>query len=365
MNSTTLRESAPSTHLLPQAAMLSQPEVQRLLTDAERSGATLSEILRALESWSESIGYFDHLQESNERLEFAEPALGVNLRLQINYSRLGYKAPEGKGAPACPLCFENIAAPGKEKLRAWEAPIAGTPYFFHLTPFPLHPGHFVGNSRLHEPMRIALPALREASDFAMRCPGWLVASNSDVLWAGASVLGHHHIQIFRSLTLPVESAHPHATVRTTGDVRAALLQWPCPVARIEGDSSTAVDRAARIIRLWKDTAPGSATCNYLLRRTGPSELQIHLFLRHPAFRTPHSLQWIKSEGVGIIEMAGEIIVPPIAGKSRTENIDFFKESGSMVARGIIGGNGPYCADRTREWFAWFLDGALSGLMEKA
>lgn len=337
--------------LLPAGEALPQSEVQGMLAAAAEAGVPLPERLGALENWSRAVGYFKHLTQPNEYFRFPDAELGVDLRLQINYSRLGYTPPPPSSAVSCPLCIENIGIPGKELLRVHESPLAGVAYFFQLTPFPLCDGHYVGNCRTHEPMRIAAPALMESADFTRQCAGWLVASNSDVAWAGASVLGHHHIQIFRDLRLPVEDAAAVSAGRGSG-FASEFLRWPCPVVRLSGERAAVLAEAAALVTRWKATDPGSATCNYLMRQT-PETLTIHLFFRHPRYRTPEVLRGIKSEGVGIIEMAGEVIVPPLKEKTRAENRAYFAQHGPDIVRGIIAGNGPFDERLTPEWYSRF------------
>lgn len=332
--------SSPVNVCLPMGRLIEQAEVQRLLDEhfgqPDRLAAALDELAR----WSESVGYFDHLGRPNAHLQFDDSRTGVPLRLQVNTSRLGYRPPEGARAPACPLCFENIGTPGKERLRVFEFALVGTEYFAHLTPFPLRPGHFVVNTRVHEPMRIGERGLRETAALLDRVPGWLAASNSDVEWAGASILAHHHVQLFRALELPVESARAQRLVGD-GDTRVEILDWHCPVARIGGSREGVLRAAADAISRWKQADSGRATCNYLMRQRGGEDWHMHLFFRHPDHRTPPELQAIKSEGIGIIEMAGEVIVPPLAGCDSDANHEYFARHGAEIVRGIISGNAPW------------------------
>lgn len=341
--------------LLSRGSVLPQGDVQSMLAASVEAGGRIDFALDELAAWSESIGYFRHLSAANEYLQFADDRTGTPLRLQINYSRLAYKLPEGPKAVACPLCIENVGTPGKELLRVFELELAGTPFFAHLTPFPLHPGHFVLNGRAHEPMRIGERGLRETAEFLRRAPGWLAASNSDVAWAGASVLGHHHVQVFRRLSLPVEIA-PVVRRGVLGGCIAAFLDWHCPVARIAGPAESVLALGSDLVSRWKSTAPGEATCNYLMREGGDG-LLLHLFFRHPDYRTPESLRGIKAEGVGIIEVAGEIIVPPLPDRDRAANRAWFEANGLDVCRGIIGGNGPWSDQLTREWYEQFVFGS--------
>ncbi|MEQ8821130.1 MAG: hypothetical protein RLY93_12885 [Sumerlaeia bacterium] len=320
-------------------AMLDQDEVQKRLDALTSQTGELSGALDALEAWSQRQGYFAHLTRPNLYLQERDDEYGVTFRLQVNYSRLGYRpADRMEDQPENPLCWENVASPWKPLLRAFEFESAGVRYFAHATPFPLHKGHFVMNVRDAEPMRMDERSLREMAGFLARAPRWLAASNSDVAWAGASVLAHQHLQLFRKLSLPVETAREAALQHHHG-CTVEWLHWPCPVARLRGAQENVIVTGGELIRRWKATDPGQATCNLLLRADGHSATA-HVFLRHPDFRTPDSLRFIKSEGVGIIEVAGEIIVPPQERLSLTENRNFFRTRLLEIARGIIGGNGP-------------------------
>lgn len=342
---------------LPGAEVLAQDDVQaRLASEYARTG-DLDATLRDLGGWLGSVGYFDHLREENERLEFPDGELGVTLRLQVNYSRLAYRSPAADRRVACPLCIDNIGTPGKELLRVFQLELGGRPFFSHPTPFPLCPGHFVVNSLEHRPMTINAEGLEQSADFVERARGWLVASNSDVEWAGASVLGHHHMQVFESLRLPLEDA-PVEKVLSRADCTAEFLRWPLPVVRITGDRSAVLAAGARLIGAWKQIDPGKATFNYLMRRLGDASIQLHLLFRHPDHRTGEILRPIKAEGVGIIEVAGEVIVPPIVGKSREENRLFFEEQGHRIVRGIVSDNAPVGHDRSPEWFQHFATESL-------
>lgn len=312
----------------------------RLAAIQEQSGGRLDIALGELLSQSEAWGYFNHLTERNEYLSFPTADDVAPLRLQINYSRLAYRAPEGARSPACPLCFENIGVPGKEALRVFEFTLDGVAFFAHATPFPLCPGHFVVNLRHHAPMRISSDGLAQSQDFAWRAPGWLIASNSDVEWAGASVLGHHHVQVFADLRLPVEDAVAECDLAEAPGCKASILHWYCPVVRLAGPSPAVIATASRLIDGWKSVQPGVRTFNYLMRSAG-DETTMHLFYRHPDYRTPAPRRSIKAEGVGIIEMAGEVIVPPIKTMSREENRVFFEREGLSIIRDIIRGNGPW------------------------
>jgi UDPglucose--hexose-1-phosphate uridylyltransferase len=313
----------------------------------------LRPVLGELQRWSGKVGYFDHLIDKNEYFQFETESLGVLLRLQINYSRLGYKKTTTPDLPDCPLCIENVGVTGKEKLRIFEFSLAGEDVFTQLTPFPLYPGHFVVNLRQHVPMLINRHAFDLASEFLSKAPGFLAASNSDVEWAGASILKHHHLQIFSDLDLPVESARKLWEVDRQG-VEISQVCWPSPTLRISGDHNIALNEAVRLVENWKALDPGKATVNFLMRRTEQGECTITIFLRHCNYRTHEELRPIKAEGVGIIEMAGEVIVPPLASLDRSENIDFFKKNGAQLVQDVISQNSPQPSWLNSGWLKQFV-----------
>lgn len=339
----TVIDSKEKLSVLPEETLLPQSEVQERLQGLASQGYLAGEILTVLEEWLRSIGYFSHLKEPNLFLRFPRWWTdSVELWLQVNYSRLGYRAPSARQPQHCPLCIENIGTEGKELLRVYEFELAGTWYFAHPTPFPIHDGHFVLNVREHVPMRVNRQSLEEAYAFLRQAPGWLLASNSDVEWAGASVLGHHHFQVFRNLQLPVERA-PWIATRWDGNTRVQWVNWPAPVTRLIGQPEEVLRRGAQLIEEWKAIDPGRNTGNYLMRLER-GILTLTFFFRNPAYITPDDLKAIKSEGVGIVEMAGEAIVPPRPDLNRDANREYFERIGAEFTIALISSNSPppYC-----------------------
>lgn len=327
--------------------ILSQKDVQRNLELL--SSGTLNTPFSELEQWSNSVGYFAHLKQPNEYMTFVDADLGLNLRLQLNYSRLGYKKPDHPDLPACPLCIENVGVPGKELLRVYEFSLLGEQYFAHLTPFPLHPGHFVVNKRTHSPMKVDAHSLAIAAEFIRSTSGFLLASNSDVEWAGASVLDHQHYQVFSNLVLPIQQARGVESGMLKG-ARWEVLHWPCAAVRFTGGRQTVLELGGELIARWKSLAPGFATANYLMSRVDQHYTLI-LTLRHPQYRTQAALTELKAEGVGVIEMCGEAILPPRPNLSREENTAFFAERGLKVIREIIAQNSPSPIGLNAAWLA--------------
>jgi len=187
-----------------------------------RSG--LEEALDCLHRWELAAGYITREKlEDVERLEFPDPDTGLTFRLQVNHARTRYsdaqeserrasaatpvRAPEQAGPKPCLLCRHNVGSPGKESLRVFELDLDGRD----------------GASSSSSPLpAVSLPlrarALQAHAAAGQRplpgghvrlldlAPGYAVLSNSDVEWAGASILTHLHFQMLRGLRLPVLEA---------------------------------------------------------------------------------------------------------------------------------------------------------------
>lgn len=330
-----------------------QIDVQQWLNGIEAQHG-LDTAFAALFRWELESGYWSQgIFDANLRLKFApQGGSPVEFRTQINYSRLNYSAPpvaeKAEAAkPHCPICFsDNVATAAKPLLRAYEFALGGelpTPYFVQATPFPLVRGHFIVIQTAHEPMRIERRTLDELLDFVERAPTFTACSNSDVLNAGVSIIGHHHYQVFsRRWDLPVmqASAMDECAALLCGDkVAACMLDYPLATVRLVAAQSARADLlnvAAQFVERWKSDAPDANTCNVVVRLTMDGNYEIHLFLRNPNYLTPPDLLHIKSEGVGVVEAAGEGIYPP----PPDETLDEVRHNGRAILMHILGGLNP-------------------------
>ncbi|MGF1573651.1 MAG: DUF4922 domain-containing protein [Sumerlaeia bacterium] len=343
-----LQSKSPATQYSEQPlgnSLLTQSQVQEILSSL--NDQPLNGPLAELHRWSQRVGYFNHLNQPNEYFEFPDHEYKVPLKLQLNYSRLGYQKPNHPSLPKCPLCYENIGAPGKELLRVFEFTLLGVPYFAHLTPFPLHPGHFVVNKRTHSPMQVNGESLACAAEFISKTNGYLLASNSDIEWAGASVLAHQHFQVFSALQLPIQKAKA-LTRGSTNGVLWEVLRWPSLAVRLQGSKQQLTEFSAAFLERWKSLAPSFSTANYLLNRVA-NEFTLILTLRHSAYRTQAPTTQLKAEGVGVIEMCGEAILPPKPSLTREENNHYFNTIGLQLIRSIISQNSPTPKALTVDW----------------
>ena len=322
-----------------------QAEMQSYLADiAQQQGLRAS--LDALYDWSLEVGYITQAKlQDNPHFAFKDPDTGVTFTAQINVARSRY-SPEpltGKSIPKlhCPICIENVGIPGKENLRVYAFTLGKRAFFLQLTPFPLAPRHFVLVQRAPEPMRMSGQSVADLVAFIDRAPGYVGCSNSDVEWAGASILVHHHYQVFDDIHLPIMEANPlpHYQAQHAG-VRYALLHYPIATGLLESeDSACLIDAATAIIAAWKAQDPGRNTCNLVVLKKNQC-YQAYIVFRNPDHRTSAQWQPIKSEGVGVIEVAGEGIYPVPSDPRLLQQIE---QDGLSVIKGIIMDNNPVSA----------------------
>lgn len=322
----------------------SQQQMQAYLSSVDQQSG-LNAALDKLYQWAFGVGYLnDSKLSDNRRYQFVDPETGVCFRTQINIARSNYtpKPLNGKNIPKlhCPICYENVGIPGKEDLRVFCFDLScGRQFFAQLTPFPLFPKHFVLVDRQPRPMIMGKQSVQDLVDFIHLAPGYTGCSNSDVEWAGASILSHHHYQVFYDLQLPIMEAKPVETFSTqVNGASLALLHYPIATCRlISPDASEFIDLSGRIIAVWKQQDPGRNTCNLVVRRLETGHYEAHIIFRNPNYLTPPALTKIKSEGVGIIEVAGEGIYPVPENKALWQEIE---RDGLAVIKGIIAGNNP-------------------------
>lgn len=326
-----------------------QPVIQRHL---ERIHALcgLEETLDCLHAWELACGYITREQlEQVERLEFPDPEAGVTFRLQVNFARTRYsdaqeRNPVVPGPRPCLLCRENVGRPGKERLRVYELGVAGRRFFLQLTPFPLYSHHFVPVLAEHQPQRLGDWTMRDMLDLLRQAPGYTVVSNSDVQWAGASILTHLHYQMLRAVRLPVMDARPEPGLTRAGaGVSVEVLDYPMAALRLRAREGEALAEAvAALLARWQRWDPGRNTANLnLIRERGtPGELLATVLLRNPDYRTGEELRRFKTEGVGVIEASGEAILPEPRGLEAASLWQEIREGGLRLVKRLIAENSP-------------------------
>lgn len=334
----------------------------------------LTEALEALYDWSKQSGYLHGgLFNENVHYSYKDKATGVTFRTQINYARSKYSAAPGsakaKKARHCPICFENIGGPGKELLRAFSFDLGhGRHFFAQLTPFPLYPYHFVVIDHDPHPMILSTQSIKDMTAFVELAPEYVACSNSDVEWAGASILVHHHYQMFKGLELPIMQAAWHGDFFNRTNVKGYTFCWGFlnyPIATLKircRDKNAFIAAAGELIKCWKNQVPGKNTMNLVVHLDKDRYWVGYLILRNPDHRTPKSLSHIKTEGVGIIEVAGEGIYPvPQGGKAEAIQKQI-KDEGLTVINSLIKGNNPLPKKGWPEQFKCFSQSIKSLIM---
>jgi hypothetical protein len=351
-----------------------QGTIQERLTAIHAAGG-LEAALDCLHRWELAAGYITREKlEDVERLEFPDPETGLAFRLQVNYARTRYSDAQEKerrahptasasdrepaGPRPCLLCRHNVGSPGRESLRVFELDLdgRGRRFFFQLTPFPLYPYHFVPVLSEHTPQRVNARSLEDMFALLALAPGYAVLSNSDVEWAGASILSHLHFQMLRGLRLPVlEARSVPGGSRPIPGGRVELLDYPLASFRFRGTEARALRAGAgALLEKWKSLDPGRNTVNLNLVQApglaagsakGAAEaaaggFQLVVLLRNPDYRTPERLRPFKSEGVGVVEASGEAILPVPRGPEAQERWRVIREEGLALVKSLIAGNSP-------------------------
>ncbi len=329
--------------------MLTQKETQASLYKTHQSFG-LNNALAQLYQWSFESGYLTKNKlTDNKRYDFYDADLGITFKTQINIARSHYspKPLSGVNIPKlhCPICFENIGVSGKENLCAYEFNLSeNRPFFIQLTPFPLYPKHFVLINKKPTPMIMSQQSIQDLVNFIHLAPGYVGCSNSDVEWAGASILTHHHYQVFDNLHLPIMEAKllPELTQDIAVNehkVKYGLLNYPIATCYVECEKDEPfIQTCGNIIAKWKANSLGKNTCNLVIRKDlEKNTYQAYIIFRNPDFRTPANLTYIKSEGVGIIEVAGEGIYPIPKEDVVWDHIQY---NGLEIIKSIISSNSP-------------------------
>ncbi|NCX93486.1 MAG: hypothetical protein EBX40_02275 [Gammaproteobacteria bacterium] len=336
----------------------SQADMQAYLATIYKKEG-LNRALDLLFEWELAVGYITPGKlNDNKRYRYEDPVSHIVYRTQVNIARSNYSPKPISGASIpklhCPICIENLNVPGKEDLRVFEFELSGKPFFTQLTPFPLFPQHYVLIDRRPTPMIMDERSVIDMVNFESMAPGYTVLSNSDVEWAGASVLVHHHYQAMKHLKLPIMEAQyaeglHQSKIWNSHEIEFGLLDFPIAACVLKcRERSTFIKAAGKLIMAWRDLHPQN-TCNLAFLREN-DRYQIYIIYRNPDHRTPEALTRIKSEGVGIVEVCGEGIYPVPKGEGAEALWNQIEKNGLAVIKGIIAGNNPVPAEQYSKLF---------------
>lgn len=314
---------------------------------------SLDQALTSLRQQQVDAGYIEPRRlVENRYFDYYDADYDITFKAQINYLRHHYQT-DMAASPLkkldCPLCRENLTLPHKAAMRIFDARLAnGSDVFFQLTPYPLFDYHFVVIDSQHSPMRVAGSSLFDLATLAELGDDYLACSNSDTAWAGASVLQHHHYQLFKGVSLPIQDAKARYQHQTP-DYSVELLHYPIACLRLTAKHmETLVSKGEQLIQWWRAKRENN-TFNLLVHRQNETFVA-YLILRHPDYRTGPSLQPIKSEGVGVVEVAGFGIYPVPSGENADTLWQQIESDGLSVITGIIRDNNPVAeADYEALW----------------
>jgi len=261
---------------------------------------------------------------------------GCSLEVTINCSKPelkpGEQRPKNVLAPGAttPISAENVGF--KPGLRAWGCQVRGRDFFVHPPPYPYCGEHVVLIERAQVPMKIDRGTIADVAAAAALLPGMYICSNTDLSGTGASILQQRHYQLV-SKRFPIMDAKSLLTIQEP-NATVEYLSFPCAAARITSSSAdAAVSVAARLLDSWRSSAVAEAvgtkvethTASLLCYTAGPDDaasssnlFELIIIPRTSSRMTRTVLHCIKSEFVGVLEMAGFGILP---GRLKTELAD--------------------------------------------
>lgn len=322
---------------------VTQAEIQQTLDQLAKADGFAAAI-DALAQWSEAVGYTKLAKLSkNPCFELPAPNYQVTLKAQVNIVRSLYSQAQQKKAvkPTCPICFSQIASTEKPLLRAWETQLQNADFFIQCTPFPLASKHIVIIQKEHTPMRMNGNSVADGIAFVDLAPNFTALSNSDVIGAGASVSAHHHYQAIENFELPIMQAKAAPNCKKTeGNVTIEALHFPMASLKLTSHcAQSLIAKSNVIIQHWKQQNPGKNSWNFALRKA-KGNYCLWLIARNCEHLTPERYRFIKQEGLGIVEVAGEAIYPTPTGAREQTAWDTIRNHGLEIFLGILAGNNP-------------------------
>ncbi|EXJ23334.1 Galactose-1-phosphate uridylyltransferase [Alkalibacterium sp. AK22] len=285
-------------------------------------------------------------REISKNIAYLYPSDYGDLQITINLSKpeknpkeiAQAKRTKQSNYPLCVLCMENegyeghLSHPGRTNHRIVRMKVSGEEWGFQYSPYSYYNEHAIFLSGKHREMKVDLQAIQNLLDILVTLPHYFVGSNADLPIVGGSILSHDHYQGGRH-TFPLDLAEKECTFQLDGlpEVEASLMKWPMSVIRISSEHKEAlVEAADRVMTKWKTYTDQSVgiyaesegiphnAITPIARRRGDA-FEIDMVLRNnrtsPKYPDgifhPHpSVQHIKKENIGLIEVMGLAILPP-------------------------------------------------------
>ena len=239
--------------------------------------------------------------------------------------------------PKCQLCMENegyagrMNHPARENHRIIPITINDSDWNFQYSPYVYYNEHCIVLSEKHVPMQISRTTFQRLFEFVGKFPHYTVGSNADLPIVGGSILTHEHYQGGRyEFAMARAGAREQISFAGYDDVRAAIVDWPMSVIRLDGtDPARIVELADKVLSAWRgysDEAVGVLaetdgtphnTITPIARRRG-EDFELDLVLRNNRttdeyplgiFHPHQELHHIKKENIGLIEVMGLAVLP--------------------------------------------------------
>lgn len=304
----------------------------------------------------QATDYFYNLSKNSNYIQMNRIKKNISYKTQTKYGEMDItinlskpeKDPEqikrermtkqDNSYPLCVLCKENegyagrIGYPARSNHRVIELSLGEEKWFFQYSPYVYYDEHSIVLSEEHRDMKINADTFRRLLEFVEKFPHYFIGSNADLPIVGGSILSHDHYQAGR-YTFAMTNAEERYTfpIHAHPDVRAAVLNWPLTVIRLQADhQDKLVSAAESILAFWRDYDDKDAAIlsssedtphNTItpIARKRDDLYEMDLVLRNNRTTATHPLgifhphtdvHHIKKENIGLIEVMGLAVLPP-------------------------------------------------------
>ncbi|AVK61437.1 galactose-1-phosphate uridylyltransferase [Lactobacillus sp. CBA3605] len=297
--------------------------------------------------------YFYQLSQANDYIKTSAIAKNVvfpaqtdfgELEITINLSKpekdpkaiaAARNQPEN-GYPLCQLCLENegylgrLGYPARSNHRVIRFTLAGDTWGFQYSPYAYFNEHSIFLDRVHRPMVINRQTFSNLLAIVTQFPHYFVGSNADLPIVGGSMLSHEHYQGGRHDFPMMKAPIDRPIDLGLANVEAGIVKWPMSTIRLTSSDQTALlDAATKIHEVWKNYSDETVdvraytgttrhhTTTPIARKVGDQYI-LDLVLRdnqtsaaYPdgIFHPHQTVQHIKKENIGLIEVMGRAILP--------------------------------------------------------
>ncbi|WP_077306594.1 UDP-glucose--hexose-1-phosphate uridylyltransferase [Terribacillus halophilus] len=308
------------------------------------------------ESPEKATDYFYNLSKDSNYIQMNRIKKNISYKTQTKYGEMDItinlskpeKDPEqikrermikqDVSYPACVLCKENegyagrIGYPARSNHRLIELSLKDETWYLQYSPYVYYEEHSIVLSEEHRDMKINADAFARLLEFVEQFPHYFIGSNADLPIVGGSILSHDHYQAGR-YTFAMTNAEEKYTfhIHAHPDVKAAVLNWPLSVIRLQAsDKDKLTEVADNIYSFWYNYDDSDAEILAYTDKTRHNTItpiarkrndlyELDLVLRNNRTSATHPLgifhphadvHHIKKENIGLIEVMGLAVLPP-------------------------------------------------------